>query len=162
MSAAEKRASGSPRKPKGHRGLPFKHKHVDRITDAKKSPLEDWHHRRRLYLGLQVARIPVLVVAVAILWLTHNLALAAAIAAISVPLPWVAVMLANESGEATKESEKVYKPAIVRENRAAQARAQIARQNATQIGSAWHTPELDAGEQQLNSSHEVVDHDALE
>lgn len=154
MSAAEKRAGRSPKSSKGaSRGFLRRPKQVDRITDAKKSQLEDWHHRRRLYLGLQIARIPVLVLAVILLWGTNNLVLGAIVAFISVPLPWVAVMLANESGEATKESEKVYKPGLVRANREALANSQIP-------GGPGAQRQLEPTDEDSTARHPVIDHDA--
>lgn len=124
-------------------------RHVDRITDAKKSPVKDCHDRRRLYMILQVLRIPILIVAAGVLWLSHNVALGAALAFISVPLPWVAVMLANEKGEATKESEKVYKPAVVRAQRAAAHRAIDSSTQQQQLYSATSS----------SQEHPVIDHE---
>lgn len=92
---------------------------VNLITDAKRSRLEGWHHRRRLYAILQLLRLPVLMAAGIAMWLTHNVALSVAIAVISLPLPWVAVLLANETGEVDKQERKIYKPAVVRANRRA-------------------------------------------
>lgn len=94
------------------------------ITSAKRSRLADWRHRRYLYAGLQLARIPLFIAAVAIYGWLHNPALAAAVAVISLPLPWVAVLLANDAGEAQdKGAPKVYKPALLREQRARDMRA---------------------------------------
>lgn len=89
------------------------------ITDAKRSRLEGWHHRRRVYATLQLLRLPVLAGAGIAMWLTNNVALAVAIALISLPLPWAAVLLANETGEVDKQERKIYKPAVVRANRQA-------------------------------------------
>lgn len=126
MSVAKKRSSeSSSHSTRSTKRFGMRRKSAELITDAKKSPLEDWHHRRRLYLVLQVMRIPVLVAAVLALWLTQNLALGAVLAFISVPLPWAAVILANEAGEATKKSDKIYKPGVVRENRAARTGTEL-------------------------------------
>ena len=78
-------------------------KHVALITDAQRSPVEDWHRRRREYAVLQGSRIPFLV-------------LAAIFTVISVPLPWIAVVIANAVGE-THDPRKpqVYKPAVNRD-----------------------------------------------
>ena len=152
MSAAEKRA-GRTRGTSATGARRFRRpgKRVDRITDAKKSQLEDWHHRRRLYLGLQIARIPVLVLAVILLWVTNNLMLGAVVAFISVPLPWVAVMLANEAGEATKESEKVYKPGLVRANREALANSQLSQATSPQR-------QLEPSDVDSTDRHPVIGH----
>lgn len=156
MSSAEKRA-GRARGTSATGARRFRRpgKRVDRITDAKKSQLEDWHHRRRLYLGLQIARIPVLVLAVILLWVTNNLMLGAVVAFISVPLPWVAVMLANESGESTKESEKVYKPGLVRANRAAMANSQLSQATNPQR-------QLEPSEVDSTDRHPVIDHESAD
>lgn len=94
------------------------------ITSAKRSRLADWRHRRHLYAALQLSRIPLFIIAVAIYGWLHNPALAALVAVISLPLPWVAVLLANDAGEAQEKGvPKVYKPALVREQRAQEMRA---------------------------------------
>lgn len=89
------------------------------ITSAKRSRLADWRHRRHLYATLQLSRIPLFIGAVAVYGWLDNPVLAAAIAVISLPLPWVAVLLANDPGaDGEKGAPKVYKPALVREQRA--------------------------------------------
>ncbi|MDN6386609.1 MAG: DUF3099 domain-containing protein [Corynebacterium sp.] len=95
---------------------------VSVITDARRSPLDDWRHRRRLYAGLQLSRIPLLGAAVgAYAWL-HSPARAAVFAVISPPLPWGAVLRANEKSDDREKGEpKVYKPALARQYRAAAA-----------------------------------------
>ena len=114
MSAQNKRGAASASRQSRRGSSP-----VSLITDAKRSRLEGWHHRRRLYALLQLLRLPVLAAAGVSMWLTHNVALSVIIAVISLPLPWVAVLLANESGEVDKQERKVYKPAVVRANRQA-------------------------------------------
>lgn len=52
-------------------------KHVALITDAQRSPVEDWHRRRREYAVLQGSRIPFLLLAALAYMLLHNLVLAA-------------------------------------------------------------------------------------
>lgn len=90
---------------------------VEVITNARRSPLEGWRHRRRLYATLQLARIPLLVLSGVVMWLTHNAFAGVGLAVLSVPLPWIAVLLANETGESDETTNNVYKPALVRENR---------------------------------------------
>ena len=114
MSAQNKRGAASASRPSRRGGSP-----VSLITDAKRSRLEGWHHRRRMYATLQLLRLPVLAAAGVSMWLTHNVALSVVIAVISLPLPWIAVLLANESGEVDKQERKIYKPAVVRANRQA-------------------------------------------
>ncbi|MGP9723419.1 DUF3099 domain-containing protein [Corynebacterium sp. AOP40-9SA-29] len=99
---------------------------VSVITDARRSPLDDWRHRRRLYAGLQLSRIPLLGAAVGAYGWLHSPVLAAVFAVISLPLPWVAVLLANEKSDDREKGEpKVYKPALVRQYRAAAAGPQL-------------------------------------
>lgn len=94
------------------------------ITSAKRSRLADWRHRRHLYAALQLSRIPLFVAAVGIYGWLHNPLLAAFVAVISLPLPWIAVLLANEGGESREAgAPKVYKPALVREQRARELQA---------------------------------------
>lgn len=120
---------------------------VSLITTAKKPRLDDWRHRKRVYAGLQLARIPLLVFAViAYAWL-HSPVLAALIAVISLPLPWVAVLLANEKASDTEKGQpKVYKPALVRQqNQAYQAALQSDSARRAQLNesdSTAHTPEV--------------------
>lgn len=94
-----------------------KNSEVTLITSARKSPLEHWNHRRRTYFFLQGLRIPLILIAALLVWITHNMALGVAVAAISVPLPWIAVLLANETNDPDKNQPKLYKPAIIREQR---------------------------------------------
>lgn len=96
---------------------------VEIITDAKSSPLQGWHHRRKVYTVLQLLRIPLLALAAIVMLITHNAALSVCIALISLPLPWVAVLLANETGQVDETTNKVYKPALVREQRRAERAA---------------------------------------
>ncbi|HIW95262.1 MAG TPA: DUF3099 domain-containing protein [Candidatus Corynebacterium gallistercoris] len=109
------------------------------ITDARRSPLENWHHRRRVYTVLQIARLPILAASGLLMWWTNNVALSVGVALISLPLPWVAVLLANESGEADKETRKVYKPGVVREQRRQYA-AELERQRQAAVGPPSHDP----------------------
>ncbi|HIW92457.1 MAG TPA: DUF3099 domain-containing protein [Candidatus Corynebacterium avicola] len=137
---------------------------VSLITTAKKPRLDDWRHRKRVYAGLQLARIPLLVFAViAYAWL-HSPVLAALIAVISLPLPWIAVLLANEKASDTEKGQpKVYKPALVRQqNQAMQASlesdAGARRAQLNEGDSTAHTPEvIDAEEPEDTDSTEVTE-----
>lgn len=113
------------------------HKDTVLITSARRSPMANWRHRRHLYAGLQLARIPLFIAAVAVYGWLHNPAIAAVIAVISLPLPWIAVLLANESGEgAEKGVPKVYKPALIREQRAQALEALHAQASRTPLPTA--------------------------
>lgn len=112
------------------------------ITDAKSSRLQGWHHRRRLYAVLQLLRIPIPALAALVMLLTHNAALAVCVAAVSLPLPWIAVLLANESGQVDETTNKVYKPALVREQRRAQRAALAGETSRPMLESNSSHPEI--------------------
>lgn len=66
------------------------------ITDAQDS-LEDQHRARvRKYLTLMAFRVPALVIAGIVYSSTGSGLLALAIVAASIPIPWVAVLIAND------------------------------------------------------------------
>ena len=110
----------------GARRTPHGDRPVSLITTARRSRLAGWRHRRHLYATLQLARIPLFIIAVAVYGLAHQPVIAACVAVVSLPLPWIAVLLANETGDGREKGEpKVYKPALVRENRARIARQQL-------------------------------------
>ncbi|OFM59677.1 hypothetical protein HMPREF2678_06530 [Corynebacterium sp. HMSC058E07] len=115
---------------------------VEVITDAKSSPLEGWHHRRRVYTVLQILRIPLLAASAVVMLVTHNAALAVGVAVISIPLPWIAVLLANETGQVDETTNKVYKPALVREQRRAQRAALSSESARPMIESTESAPQV--------------------
>ncbi|MEJ6548317.1 DUF3099 domain-containing protein [Corynebacterium sp. USCH3] len=123
---------------------------VSVITDARRSPLDDWRHRRRLYAALQLARIPLLMAAVAAYAWLHSPVVAAVFAVISLPLPWAAVLLANEKTDDREKGEpKVYKPALARRYRDSLTDPQL---------SAPARGEL--GQSGPGSAHTVIDADS--
>ena len=66
------------------------------ITGAQQS-LDDQHRARvRKYLTLMAFRVPALVIAGIVYSATGNGLLALAIVAASIPIPWVAVLIAND------------------------------------------------------------------
>lgn len=96
--------------------MQLRRRSVPLITNAQRSPLEDWRKRRREYAWLQGSRIPFLVAAAVAYTVMHNNWLGSILALISVPLPWIAVVIANAVGEpADKRTPRVYKPALARE-----------------------------------------------
>ena len=115
---------------------------VEVITDAKSSPLEGWHHRRRVYTVLQILRIPLLAASAVVMLVTHNAALAVGVAVISIPLPWIAVLLANETGQVDETTNKIYKPALVREQRRAQRAALSGESARPMIESTESAPQV--------------------
>ena len=98
----------------------LRHHRVELITDARQSPLENWQHRRTVYNWLQGSRIPILLLAGGAYWLWENWLITGILFAISVPLPWIAVVIANGVGQARDPRRpQVYKPQAVREQKAA-------------------------------------------
>ena len=139
------RSAGTTRRRRRRRGGA-----VSLITNARRSRLADWRHRRHLYATLQLARIPLFIIAVAVYGLAHQPVIAACVAVVSLPLPWIAVLLANEQGsDREKGQPKVYKPALVRENRARMAQNQLSGQNP---GTAGRPRELGHGPDVIDAS----------
>lgn len=122
------------------------------ITDARRSPAEDLRRRERLYAWLQAARLPALLISAgSYIWLGDWL-LSGLLFIISVPLPWIAVVIANGKGEPRdKRTRSVYKPQATREY------------NAHLAAESARRAELEAGQHPALSSggdgeeHEVID-----
>ena len=110
-------------------------RNVELITDARRSPLEDWQRRRRIYAILQGSRIPFFLTAIGVYTLWHNLWVFGILVAISIPLPWIAVVLANAVGEPRdKRQHRVYKPGLAREaHKRAEAQARLQAQPKPQL-----------------------------
>lgn len=72
---------------------------VSVITEARPSYQDEFRHRRRRYLFMMAMRLPCLIAAAA---LYHIPWLAILIILISIPLPWMAVLIAND-GPARKQ-----------------------------------------------------------
>ncbi|MGP6173012.1 DUF3099 domain-containing protein [Corynebacterium sp. A21] len=86
------------------------------ITTAARSASENRHHRERVYAAIQIARVPLLVLCGLSVFWWENWWVTGILFLISVPLPAVAVVIANEKGERRDpRSRNVYKPAIIRE-----------------------------------------------
>lgn len=66
------------------------------ITRAALSYEEQHRQRVRKYLKLMVWRIPAFLAAAAAYGVWHNGLLSLAILALSIPLPWIAVLIAND------------------------------------------------------------------
>lgn len=90
------------------------------VTSARVTAAQNRAKRQRQYMWIQGVRIPFLTLsAVAYLW-WHNIPLAVLLFLISVPLPWIAVVVANGVGEPRdRRAPQIYKPALIREQRAA-------------------------------------------
>ncbi len=86
------------------------------ITDARRSLVRNYNHRRHTYAVLQWSRIPMLLIAAAAFLWWDMTWLATIMTILSVPMPWIAVVIANGHGEpADKRTPRVYKPGVVRE-----------------------------------------------
>ncbi|QIS07641.1 DUF3099 domain-containing protein [Nocardia brasiliensis] len=86
--------SGTPRKAGYFPGSDAKHPVL--ITEAQPS-LEDQHRARvRRYTIIMAFRIPCLVIAAIVYSSFHSALLAILVIAVSIPLPWIAVLIAND------------------------------------------------------------------
>ncbi|WP_232526861.1 DUF3099 domain-containing protein [Mycobacterium intracellulare] len=74
----------------GHKGRPVL------ITAAEPSYEEQHRARVRKYLTLMAFRIPALILAALAYGAWHNGLISLAIVAVSIPLPWMAVLIAND------------------------------------------------------------------
>ncbi|MCG7277579.1 DUF3099 domain-containing protein [Corynebacterium imitans] len=105
------------------------------ITDATRTPEQNRQSREKQYLILQGLRLPLIALSIGAAVAGHWW-WAAAIFGITLPLPWVSVMIANGQGEVREKRERnVYKPAVAREQArqaalAEQARAQLSQSTA--------------------------------
>ncbi len=76
------------------------------ITAAAPSYEEQHRQRVRKYLTLMSFRIPSLILAAAAYGLWHNGLISLAIIAVSLPLPWMAVLIANDRPPRTAEEPR--------------------------------------------------------
>ena len=89
---------------------------VELITDQeKRTPWQNHEHRKIIYMWMQGMRIPFLVGSAITYLVWHNILLSWVIFLISVPLPWISVVIANGAGEPRdKREQNVYRPEQVR------------------------------------------------
>lgn len=88
------------------------------ITSQERTREQSLRKRRTVYLILQLVRLPLLALALLSFMVWQNWWLSAILFVVSIPLPWAAVVFANEKGEAPdKRSRNVYKPAAARAER---------------------------------------------
>ncbi len=66
------------------------------ITEAEPSYEDQYRARVRRYLFIMAFRIPMLVLSALVYTWTHNGLLALAVLAVSIPIPWIAVIRAND------------------------------------------------------------------
>lgn len=125
------------------------------ITDARRSPAEDLRRRERMYSWLQGARLPALLISAgSYIWLGDWI-LSGLLFIISVPLPWIAVVIANGKGERRdKRTRSVYKPQAAREFNAHLA-AEAARH--TELEAGGRSELSPGGDGAAAEEHEVID-----
>ena len=79
------------------------------ITQAQPSQEDQQRARVRRYLSLMAFRVPALILAGVVYGATNNGLLALAVIALSIPLPWVAVLIANDRPPREKGEVRHYK-----------------------------------------------------
>lgn len=86
------------------------------ITDAKRSPEQRIHRRELQYFWLQAIRIPIVLLSLLLAWWLGRWWIVPVVLLLSLPIPWVAVMIGNGEGEVRdKRSKNIYKPAVARQ-----------------------------------------------
>ncbi|WP_245622077.1 DUF3099 domain-containing protein [Corynebacterium oculi] len=120
-SASRRRQQALPR------GL--RRRRVALITDAHRTPEQNLRHRERLYGIMQGVRLPLIFLAMLALVAWDNWWVAGALFCVSIPMPWLAVVVANGRGEPRDpRAQQVYKPALARQQQAAALAAPADRQ----------------------------------
>ena len=115
------------------------------ITDAKESPGQDRHRREIIYGFLMFLRVPSLLLTIWVIYAYNAWILGALISAVTIPLPWLAVVAANAQGQKRDPRERnTYKPALAR-----QARAEAL--------AAGEKPELEYSDSPRRDS-DIIDH----
>lgn len=90
-------------------------KNVALVTTASHSASENRRKRQRHYAIMQGARIPFILLSAFAYMYLHSVLLASVLFIISVPLPWISVVVANGVGEPRDPRKpNVYKPAAAR------------------------------------------------
>lgn len=119
------------------RRFPRRRADVPLITSARQSPQENRHRRQVVYAIMQWSRIPLLVLSGVIIVYWQNWIAATLVLVISVPLPWIAVVIANGVGEPRdRRAPQVYKPQAAREAQAHYQAVAAARANQELPGAA--------------------------
>ncbi|MFE3291570.1 DUF3099 domain-containing protein [Rhodococcus sp. NPDC059234] len=80
------------------------------ITDAAQSFEEQQRARIRKYTILMAIRIPALVLAALAYGEWHNALISLAIIGVSIPLPWIAVLIANDRPPRRSDEPRRYDP----------------------------------------------------
>ncbi|MDO4760706.1 MAG: DUF3099 domain-containing protein [Corynebacterium sp.] len=99
-------------------------KNVILVTTAGQSVSENRRKREKQYTWIQGVRLPFLVLAALAYMYFNSVLIASVLFIISVPLPWIAVVIANGVGEPRdSRAPAVYKPAAIRAQMASQIHA---------------------------------------
>ncbi|WIM66761.1 DUF3099 domain-containing protein [Corynebacterium breve] len=125
------------------------------ITDATTSPEQNRHTREVKYLVLQLLRVPFIFASI---WLGFEQMWwpAAFFFTVSVPMPWIAVVIANGRGEPRdSRARNVYKPAVARHH-AIESEKQIALEARHGTGVEHNLPATIDHDDIING---VIDHD---
>ncbi|AKK03313.1 DUF3099 domain-containing protein [Corynebacterium epidermidicanis] len=137
--------AGGTRRGSGRFGRALRRPSPALITDAKRSPLDDLEHRKRVYYFLQSTRIPFLLASAGTYMWLHLVWLSVLLFVVSIPMPWIAVVIANGHGEAKdRRTQQTYKP---------QAARQVARQQQEAVGNDSSAALLPAKDPR------IIDHD---
>ncbi|WKD59143.1 DUF3099 domain-containing protein [Corynebacterium caspium] len=93
----------------------MRQRQAELITSKQRSASQNRQHRERMYALLQGVRIPLIALGFVAFAVWHAWWLTLILIIISIPLPWVAVVIANGRGEPRdKRTPQVYKPAMWR------------------------------------------------
>src|SRR5699024_8367405 len=88
------------------------------ITDAPVAPGQDRHRREIVYGVLRFLRVPSLLISLWLIYAYDAWIIAALISAITIPLPWVAVVFSNARVQSRDSRERnTYKPSLPRQER---------------------------------------------
>lgn len=86
------------------------------ITDKRRTPEENLRHREKWYKILQISRVPLFFLFIISFMWWENWIISGILFVLSVPMPWIAVMIANAQGEPRdRRTPQVYKPGLARE-----------------------------------------------
>lgn len=95
----------------------FRRSNVALVTTASYSPTQNRKKREKQYMWIQGVRLPFLILSMMTYVWMENIWISALLFLISVPLPWIAVVIANGIGEPRDpRAPAVYKPALARQH----------------------------------------------
>lgn len=133
------------------------------ITDARVGPGQDRNRRERQYATLMALRVPSLVAAVFTWYVFHSVLWTAVVVGVTLPLPWIAVVLANGRGPKKDARERnTYKPALARAQMESQLHDQLQAGTAQALpASSSQSPQAPRSGASLADDAVVIDHDDL-